>query len=298
MKNRIFSILLCLLLVSCEHKELCYSHPHDKEARVVFDWSDIKEENIPNIVMAVFRNSTTNLVSEFALPPEGGTVMIPNGTYEFTAYNVGQHENIIVETPTGRVATTPISRLFEDKCYKTPNFLCLKNKTIVLTDSEESRVITAKPSRRTAIVSYEINGINQIGSVKAIYAEISGCSGELELYTGRCVDTPSSIIFEVDPIKHHGWFYMFGCGFSPENKTSDKHTHIISIYLVHKDNKYTKIDADITEQMLCDNPVGEPVKDFHIVVDLNIQHPYNEDTNSFFNPDVEDWENIEIDILL
>lgn len=35
MRSGIISMLLILLFASCEHKDLCYSHPHDKEVRIL-----------------------------------------------------------------------------------------------------------------------------------------------------------------------------------------------------------------------------------------------------------------------
>ena len=231
MRMGIISILFCsclLSLVSCEHKDLCYSHPHDQEVRILFDWSNIREENIPKVVAVVFRNEATNTVVEFALPPEGGIVMIPNGAYKFTAYNVGQYGNIFKETDAGKIVTTPVSRKLKGIYYETPDFLCLENLRVALTDSETSRLITAKPIRRTARVDYRINGIERLEKADAIYAVLSGCSAELELYTGCCVERHEdgiqhNIVFEVDKWKQQGWFYMFGCGFTPENRRTSEH---------------------------------------------------------------------------
>ena len=36
---------LATVLCSCEHKELCYHHPHEARIRVVFDWRDAPEAN-------------------------------------------------------------------------------------------------------------------------------------------------------------------------------------------------------------------------------------------------------------
>lgn len=122
MRSGIISMLLILLFASCEHKDLCYSHPHDKEVRILFDWSNIHVDNIPKVVAVIFRNEETNTVAEFALPPEGGIVMIPDGAYEFTAYNIGQYGNIFKETNAGRIATTPVSHKLKGKYYETPDF--------------------------------------------------------------------------------------------------------------------------------------------------------------------------------
>lgn len=300
-------MLLILLFASCEHKDLCYSHPHDKEVRILFDWSNIHVDNIPKVVAVIFRNEETNTVAEFALPPEGGIVMIPDGAYEFTAYNIGQYGNIFKETNAGRIATTPVSHKLKGKYYETPDFLCLENQKVVLTDFENTRLITAKPIRRTARVDYRINGIERLEKADAVYAVLSGCSAELELYTGCCVERHEdgiqhNIVFEVDKWKQQGWFKMFGGGFTPENRRTSEHVHILSIYAVYKDNKYKKLDIDVTQQIHCENPIGLPMEDFSIVVDLNLAHPDGgddtDDTEGFFDPEVEGWEDIEIDIPL
>ena len=42
-------IIMCMLAMfafsSCEHKELCYHHPHTKTVRVAFDWQDAPDAN-------------------------------------------------------------------------------------------------------------------------------------------------------------------------------------------------------------------------------------------------------------
>lgn len=233
--------------------------------------------------------------------------MIPNGAYEFTAYNVGQYGNIFKETDAGKIVTTPVSRKLKGIYYEAPDFLCLENQKVVLTDFENTRLITAKPIRRTAKVDYRINGIERLEKADAIYAVLSGCSAELELYTGCCVERHEdgiqhNIVFEVDKWKQQGWFYMFGGGFTPENRRTSEHVHILSIYAVYKDNKYKKLDIDVTQQIHCENPIGLPMEDFSIVVDLNLAHPDGgddtDDTEGFFDPEVEGWEDIETDIPL
>ena len=38
-----FLILLIEFLTSCEHKDLCYDHPHRQNVEVTFDWSEAVE---------------------------------------------------------------------------------------------------------------------------------------------------------------------------------------------------------------------------------------------------------------
>lgn len=40
-------MVLSMIFVSCEHKELCYSHPHSAKVSVVFDWSQMPAAYAP-----------------------------------------------------------------------------------------------------------------------------------------------------------------------------------------------------------------------------------------------------------
>lgn len=36
-------MVLSMIVVSCEHKELCYSHPHSAKVSVEFEWSQMPD---------------------------------------------------------------------------------------------------------------------------------------------------------------------------------------------------------------------------------------------------------------
>ena len=40
-------IFLWMGLTACEHKDLCYDHPHFATVRVVFDWTKISNHDKP-----------------------------------------------------------------------------------------------------------------------------------------------------------------------------------------------------------------------------------------------------------
>lgn len=102
MKTFILYILLlcCAVLTACEHKDLCYNHPHDKELRIRFDWSAIDKKHIPNVVKVICSPlwmDEKNKYLEFDLPPEGGIVRVPDGEYELMAYNNDSPVNQVVQ---------------------------------------------------------------------------------------------------------------------------------------------------------------------------------------------------------
>lgn len=58
MKNMIaiyaLLMVLSMIFVSCEHKELCYSHPHSTKVSVVFDWSQMPAAYTPGGMRVIF----------------------------------------------------------------------------------------------------------------------------------------------------------------------------------------------------------------------------------------------------
>lgn len=54
MKQIRWTFLCVLLFIACEHKELCYSHPHFVSVRVTFDWSQIYNHEKPSGMRVIF----------------------------------------------------------------------------------------------------------------------------------------------------------------------------------------------------------------------------------------------------
>lgn len=158
---------------------------------------------------------------------------------------------------------------------------------------------------------YEIRATKPLENVSAVYAVISGCSVTLSLYEGVCVERMvdglrNSMVIEIDYWKLQGYFYMFGGGFTLENREKDEHIHVMSIYVVYKSGKYRKFNVDVTNQIPCYNPIGEPIEDFNLVIDLDMIQPEEggdgngdgEEMAGGFELGVEKWDDVEIDIPL
>lgn len=47
-------IFLWIGLTACEHKDLCYDHPHFATVRVIFDWTKISNHDKPEGMRVVF----------------------------------------------------------------------------------------------------------------------------------------------------------------------------------------------------------------------------------------------------
>lgn len=60
-------MVLSMIFVSCEHKELCYSHPHSAKVSVEFEWSQMPAAYSPGGMRVIFypRNGGEEIVRDF-----------------------------------------------------------------------------------------------------------------------------------------------------------------------------------------------------------------------------------------
>lgn len=92
----ISSLSLLLLVTACEHKELCYHHPHTTQLQVEFDWSYAPDAERNNEVegMCLWFYPVDEAGTQTGEPMrydlagmKGGTVEIPVGRYQVLYYN-------------------------------------------------------------------------------------------------------------------------------------------------------------------------------------------------------------------
>lgn len=95
MIKKILTATLCLLavvLVGCEHKDLCYHHPHQVKLRVVFDWVDAPDANPSGMTVYFYpqdvkEGESTEPYRFNFLGTEGGEIELPQGHYKAITYN-------------------------------------------------------------------------------------------------------------------------------------------------------------------------------------------------------------------
>ncbi len=79
---------LCLLLSSCEHKDLCYLHPHVKTIRVEFDWRDAPDASPRGMCVYFYPTDGGGVQRVDFKGTTGGEVELRvNGTYRIICYN-------------------------------------------------------------------------------------------------------------------------------------------------------------------------------------------------------------------
>lgn len=87
MKKLFYLLAALLLLASCEHKELCYQHPHLKTVRVEFDWRDAPDASPAGMCVYFYPLEGGNGQRFDFAGTAGGEVQLRVGRYVALCYN-------------------------------------------------------------------------------------------------------------------------------------------------------------------------------------------------------------------
>ena len=87
-------VLLLLCLVSCNHDELCYHHPHDARVRVDVDWTDFVQEVPTGMTVMVYpqEGSRSKAVTQHTNTTSHAVFALPVGKYHSIVYNQSPSE--------------------------------------------------------------------------------------------------------------------------------------------------------------------------------------------------------------
>ena len=87
MKRYTLYILVSLLLASCNHKELCYHHPHTARVRIDVDWSQFTEEQPTGMTVMAFPAGGGKPVTTLSNTLSHVYVNLEAGRYHTLAFN-------------------------------------------------------------------------------------------------------------------------------------------------------------------------------------------------------------------
>lgn len=304
--------MICLLAAlcgfcSCEHKELCYDHPHDASVRVTFDWSRVVSHVLPEGMRVAFYPVEGGKPWIFDCP-EGRDrlVEVPEGEYRVLCYNndtedivwrnSDEYDRFTAGTEDAEAPGGVPNRL-------TPDWLCGDHRAEVidLTDlppGTETEV-PFTPVPMVCTYTFEVNGIRGLQYIADIRGSLSDMSGSLNMATdGLPEDLSECLLFggKVSGEQVKGGFYTFGPGI---HDPAHPEAHVFTLYLKsHKGNVHV-LEADVTGQVHR-VPLEGHLHTVHLVVDFDYdvpEEPIGGDGGGF-DPDVDDWVDVNEDILL
>ena len=98
MRKSVYTLLYILmaiaLFVSCEHKELCYKHPHTIKVRVDVDWSKFNKYEVPTgmTLMLYPQYSGERAITHLSNTTTHAIVNLPAGRYHVLVFNQSPSE--------------------------------------------------------------------------------------------------------------------------------------------------------------------------------------------------------------
>lgn len=72
---------------SCEHKDLCYHHPHGVKLRVQYDWKNVPEALVKGMTIYFYPEDGGHYIRFNFSNIQGGYIELSEGTYNVVTYN-------------------------------------------------------------------------------------------------------------------------------------------------------------------------------------------------------------------
>ncbi len=88
-KSILYIISICLVCIfsACEHKELCYHHPHNARIRIDAEWSQFKKEVPTGMTVMVYPLSGGDEIAHLTNTTTHAYLNLPAGMYHSIVYN-------------------------------------------------------------------------------------------------------------------------------------------------------------------------------------------------------------------
>lgn len=93
-RSLLYLFIYTFVIVSCEHKDLCYHHPHQARVRINTDWSKFKEETPTGMTVMVYAQDGDQEVvaTQHTNTTTHALMYLPDGLYSTIVYNQSHTE--------------------------------------------------------------------------------------------------------------------------------------------------------------------------------------------------------------
>ena len=298
---------------SCEHKELCYDHSDAVDVEVVFVWCNAPDASPESMSLYLFPAGGGEALRYEFTDCRGGTIRVPVGSYEALCLN-SDTENVTYRNAECRETfevTTRTADLLSGLSVLgvlsdgVPRVDGTESERVILppdmlwSDCAESVELKPTAGTPTVTLSPEMSICRYTVEIRnaANLKYVSGISGSLSsmaesLYPGVGCDatckTGATIPFDAavsaDKSTVTGELFAFGC-------PSARKTHTLTVYAVLSDESKWYYTYDVTDQIHS----APDRRDVHIVLDgLPLPKPIV--NGGGFQPDVDDWQSVNVDI--
>ncbi len=309
----IIGVLAAVLLTACEHKELCYKHPHTAMVRVAFDWTNAPEANPEGMCVFFYPvgdpdRSTPQRVDFTG--KAGGEVEIQVGSYcvlcynndteavlfrgmdEFQQHEAYTREGNVLESIYGNGANfvPKAEDAADERVTISPDMLWGCYELDVTVSEAENQVITLYPEEQVCTYTYEIRNVQNLKYASQMCGSLSGMAPSVFFGTEElgkeCITVPFESVSDGKSTVT-GRFYTFG------HHEDNAQPHKFLLYVWMKDDGKYYYTFDVTEQV----HTAPDKRHVHIIID-DVELPQPITNGSGFEPTVDDWVVVEEDIIM
>lgn len=308
--------LMLFLFASCEHKDLCYRHPHVQNVLLVFDWRHIS--NVPGAMRVFFypvNNSRRTAPYVFdissATAAEGTEILVEEGIYHVVSFNIDtenilyRNENILSEfevytqermlTLNARKDNRVVTRSLP--LVGTPDWMCrASSEEVRIGHAQDEGPVRIVLTPRPAVSKFicEIRGVKNLQYVKSVVGTLSGVAGSLFMGTGM-LPTVSSIVHFDMQIKDNlltGDFLLFGL----HSPLMEADKNILTLYF-RTEVGVRSVSFDVSDRIEIEEDKSQYVIKANVIIDADIDlpSPIVSDEGGIA-VDAEEWDAIYIDI--
>ena len=292
--------------VSCEHKELCYDHPHLANVQVIFDWKNAHGPIPTNMRLYLFpSNRGESFLYEFT-NPKGGNISVPTGHYKALCVNydtetilyrnINQFSNFEAYATDGTlgVRATSVPRAVgteKERIAKSPDRLWCAHINDICIENLKT-VLTICPKEITSCYRVKVKNVSHLKYIAqdGISGALSGVSGGLlvsiEKPSTEFVTIPFKMI-QKDSTTLTADFLCFG------HCPSTQKSHKLVIYVIFADGRKCYYTYDVTSQI---HNAPDPRNVFIVLDSLPLPKPIV--NGSGFQTSVDKWQNININISM
>ena len=298
-KRYITEILMLAALmasVSCQHKDLCFDHPHNGHLQVVFDWAKVSETVEQNMELFLFPVGGGCPLHYQFYNIYGGYIDVPSGVYRAICTNAGTGANRFEDssdTFSGFTVTTRALGKSEDAILE-PDILYSDHiSDDIRIDSGRDQTLVMYPAQRTPRYTVIVNNVRNLNGAKSCTATLTKLSCSYMAADDEPLDDSHSESFEMARAGETslvGMVTIFG------HRHSECRDHILTLHFALQNGKDLDCAVDISDRMT--ELMREGRMSGEIIVDLNIDLPKPISNGSGFQPTVDGWEGEEIDVSI
>jgi hypothetical protein len=232
---------------------------------------------------------------------EDGEVELPENDYRVICFNYDtdgmvwkENGSYTLFTADTRDVQSPDNRTMA----VTPPWLCGDHiDRVILKDipGGSAEIVRLTPVNMVCHYTYEVNGLRGLDRVADLRAALSGMSGSLNMSGDSLpADLSESLLFDgmVSRNQIIGGFYTFG------HSALEGEPNVFRLYLKNRSGSMSVLEQDVSGQVH-DVPVVGHVGDVHLVLNFDYEVPSEPGSDGAgFDVDVDDWDDVNMDIVL